>query len=365
VTQDVLPAEAALGQALFKTKIFMNPMKIEFADLHPSQNETGFSLVEVMLALGALGVLGYGLMVSTGNSIKGQNRVKVNSDIDSYVALVSSKIANPATCLQIFGNAVTLNATAQATTASQGLAALPPLPTSISNVSVAIQNSLIGPATAGSTSWPAQMILTFTRNPINGGNSLPVTRNIPFMATTAAYVLGVNPVAITGCAASDAILTPAQICSIGQGTWNAGVCVAPGANTDTGATNYTITTVRTYNITRNYTVAAASGAPLMSFPAPAPTTTTYLCMCVDSTYNNQTGYIGRLLSGFSSLPAGCTPADGIGNNTGTKTDETFIVCTNTRPNGWTAPGNPYSFINPQNSCSWTCVNIPPAMLSGP
>jgi len=334
-------------------------------------NVRGFSLIEVMLALGVLSVLGYGLMVSTSNSIKGQNRVKVNSDVDNYVTLVASQIADPAHCIQVLGNS-TIGTTAQSTTGPQALAGLPPNPVSVSQITAAIQNSLMSAQNNGATKWPAQLILTFTKNPINGGSTTPITRNIPFMATTAPYAQGPAAVPIVGCGATDAILTPEQICQLGFGTWNSGTstctpsadqqgpCLAAGGQwingaCSTGAAQAAPQTItNTNNYTYNYTINHIASATTLD-PLQSGVSSKYICVCI--TYGpwapawSSFDYFEPAVdphSIYNYLPADCTNANNSLAICGS--DHTHSAC--------------YYWSSGSGTLVWSCTQIPQA-LAGP
>jgi len=181
--------------------------------------QNGFSLVEVVLALGVSGLLLYGLTTVTQNSNTGQQGVKTTADVDNFMNLVTLKISDPTRCLSLLGQS-TLSSAVQATTpASLNSNQLPALPAGVTLVSTNIQNMLSTQAPQATISWPAQIVFTFQKNTA-GTSPTTITRTVPFLA--ASLPLTPNPAAvnITACGPPSVSANLQQACESSGWIWN-------------------------------------------------------------------------------------------------------------------------------------------------
>ena len=61
-------------------------------------NQRGFSMVEVMVAMGLLGVLGYGLMKFTETSGLQQQKMTFNQGLNSFTNSIQTELAKKENC---------------------------------------------------------------------------------------------------------------------------------------------------------------------------------------------------------------------------------------------------------------------------
>jgi len=268
-------------------------------------DESGFSLVTVMVVMGVAGVLAFSLISTTQNSMKMQNNTKIGADLDHYTGLVALQMADPNSCPSIVGAGNTLSAALSGQTAAT-LSNLPPNPAGVQYTSAVIQNAASTPVVAGATSVQAQLILTFQKTQQNFTGSPVVTRTIPFIATTNAFDAALDPTTITGCYGMNSNAnSQQQACASIGGTWSNQMCT-PSSSLSCTALGGTYTAGATppcsgaiFPVGGNAPVYTSSTqtAPVQTFtygsvpqaPASTPPTPQYLCICPSPVTQNSDG----------------------------------------------------------------------------
>ena len=173
--------------------------------MHTCKSQSGFTLIEVMIAMAVMAIGMYGLMTMSQNSTNLQSTLSVNAQIQDYVTLLEMQMANtPSTCTNLLVNVNnnTINPVplAHSTAILTPLpAALPPLPQGVTlNNSVTLDN-FTTPG-ASQTNWTAQLELQFTKtNPSNSIGGSTITRKLPITVVTAAWNSPSPPPVIISC----------------------------------------------------------------------------------------------------------------------------------------------------------------------